>query len=137
MKENEIREIRNVARNVRAWCVSAFKGTASFKETLRGYCAICSFSIFEKLLEKGIDAEFVENKNRTHAFVLVGDLVVDVTAKQFGKYPQVMIRDIGSMGKTWKVGKRAKTIKEVKKIMEDWPVWQQPKICLTDLPANR
>lgn len=130
MTESEIQEARKIAHNVRAWCLVTFKRATYFSSTLNGYCAICSFNIFSQLRSKNIEATFVENKSRNHAFVLVGEWVIDVTATQFGNYPKVMIRKIEELGHYWRVGKVAKTTEEVKAIIRDWPRSQQPKIIL-------
>lgn len=129
--EKEIRMVRKIASDVRKWIKNTYMGRYFYRDDLAGFCAIASFHLFKELQAAGFDCYFVENESRNHAFVLWGENVIDITATQFSwerDYPEVLIESIGTLSKYWKIGKKAKTDSEIKKLVWAWPKHQQPTI---------
>lgn len=114
---------RNAARAVRRWAEKAYSHTR-YSKTLNGYCSVCSYRVWKRLKAKGIDARFVINYYESHAYVLVGEYVVDVTATQFGKFPKVMVRLLERLDLNWKPGRWAITEEDIRKLLKKWPTEQ-------------
>lgn len=130
-KEKETRIVRKIASEVRKWLVGTYTGRDYFRKDLAGFCAIASFHLFKALESANIDCAFVVNEWNSHAFVLWGENVVDITATQFSwerKYPPVLIQPVTTLGKTWTIGSKAKTEWDIKKLIWKWPKHQQPSI---------
>ncbi len=96
-------------------------------------CAITSYEIFLALHRKKILAKFCVNKY--HAFVMVGDIVIDVTATQFdSELPEVVISEKWRLPKKkswagagiWTVTHQTSNPKRIKSLLKDWPTEQQP-----------
>jgi hypothetical protein len=60
-----------------------------YESDLRGACAIGSYILWKELCRRGLDAHFVFGGYfggaPRHCWVTVGDMIVDITASQFGK----------------------------------------------------
>lgn len=72
-----------IARRVRKWTEE--KAAKRNNKDLNGWCAIASAQLLRELKNAGIDAEIhvFESHMYCHAYVVVDDYVVDVTATQF------------------------------------------------------
>lgn len=73
-------KILEIAEEVRVWGEILEANDICF-ENLRGLCAICSVELFVRLQERGFKPLFCLNS--MHAFIIVDDHIVDVTATQF------------------------------------------------------
>ncbi len=70
-------------------------------ESFSGACAISAYTLNNVLKRLGYQSEFAigyfykKNFSTSHAFVIVENQIVDISATQFGKsYPEVYITDI-------------------------------------------
>jgi hypothetical protein len=66
---------------------------------LSSMCAVASFVLKEmlkihKIKSKVAQGYFVEEFN-THCWIEVGNNIIDITATQFGKYPEVVLTNYG------------------------------------------
>jgi hypothetical protein len=87
MSNHTLEYAKSLARDVRDWAENlAYDET--LKNDLLGWCAIASAELSRRLTQHGIDSEIhiSENENGSHAFILVDDYVVDVTATQFTEF---------------------------------------------------
>lgn len=101
--------------------------TAISPTDLRGGCLIASFSFATYLWQKGIKAELV--LNRQHAFVMVGKMVYDVTATQFGSARKVLIKKHAKLDKQYYWKPEARYTKLNHKFLRNvagWPVLEVP-----------
>lgn len=81
-----------IAQRVRSWAeYNASK--RNNKKDLTGWCAIASAYLFRELKKAGIDAEIhlYEGHRYCHAYVVVDDHVVDVTATQFKPFSKTPV----------------------------------------------
>lgn len=110
---------------------------------LAGYCAISSYLIGLKLMEKGFPVEICVN--RCHCFLRVNGNYVDVTAKQFDfGYPSVYISSepilddngyglpVHGIECSFRMDKKSDLIK-IKKMFKVWPEFQNPFKNLTEI----
>lgn len=97
--------IRAIATAARTWAeqYAAEHPNIGGTHTLACYCAIASAKLWHMLRNAGINAKLVSNDH--HAFVVVDDWIVDITATQFGsEYEKVEIRhvdDVDSVDEWW------------------------------------
>jgi hypothetical protein len=106
-------KIQKIAEDVHHWaiCHSVDWG---FNADLCGMCCIASFRLYKRLLKEGIDAHvyIAHNYNKmgmimeSHAFVMVDDYIVDVTATQFNKKPIVIKKMTKHENWFWRKGKK-------------------------------
>jgi len=89
-------KIRRVALGVRKWA-DAHHSQMGFPESLCGMCGIAAAKLAKELRREKIYARIVSNNY--HAFVMYGEMIIDITATQFGKYPQVMVRNQNKLKK--------------------------------------
>jgi len=69
-----------------------------------------------------------------HVFLMYREFVVDVTATQFGDYPDVMIckltktQDVArcSGNEAWTISNRMKSLEELSVWQKCWPPYQRP-----------
>ena len=78
-----MKTIKQIAKEVRVWGELLERNGICF-ENLRGLCAICSVELFTRLQKEGYKPLFCFNT--CHAFVVVDNKIVDVTASQFSLY---------------------------------------------------
>lgn len=81
-----------IAQKVRIWAEDkALKRKE--KLDLTGWCAIASAHLLRELKTAGIEAEIhlFESNKYSHAYVVVGDYVVDVTATQFKPFKRTPV----------------------------------------------
>ena len=90
--------VLSIAQKVRTWTEQKEIKVNPSKPDLKltGWCAIASCHLFRQLANAGIKSEIhlYEGKDYSHAFIVVDDHVVDVTAtqfRQFRKTPVVII----------------------------------------------
>ena len=80
--------IRSVAEEVRYWAEGRAAGTVN-ESDLTGWCAIASAQLWRKLRDVGVLGELHVwlscTGDTAHVFVVVDDVVVDVTATQFSR----------------------------------------------------
>jgi hypothetical protein len=88
-------ELYRIARSARKWA-ERNRDEGEHGEDLCGMCAIAAAELWGKLNRKNIEATIIVNETETHCFCLVDDLVVDVTATQFG-YQEVFIASIDEL----------------------------------------
>ena len=81
-------QIRTVARTVRQWCEERDNAQPCPTGDLEGWCAIAAVNVWLLLHKQGItsDIHYWENALGFHAYNVVEDFVVDVTATQFSQY---------------------------------------------------
>jgi hypothetical protein len=76
--------VLGIATDVRYWAEGRAEGDDIPDLTLRGYCAIASAELFRQLKAAGLDSEIhvweCPETADSHAFIVVEDHVVDVTA---------------------------------------------------------
>ena len=84
--------VLGIATDVRYWAEGRAEGDDIPDLTLRGYCAIASAELFRQLKAAGLDSEIhvweCPETADSHAFIVVEDHVVDVTATQFRDYAE-------------------------------------------------
>jgi len=83
-----MKTITQIAEEVRVWGELLECNGICF-ENLRGLCAICSVELFIRLQKEGYKPLFCFNT--CHAFVVVDNKIVDVTASQFSLYRNTKI----------------------------------------------
>lgn len=92
---------------------------------LRGACAIASSSLWHELRRLGADPLLVRGTywdgelEYEHAWLLQDGRHLDITATQFGDYPDVMLRRQGEM---FRVGQEGRPCD----LFRRWPSWQRP-----------
>jgi hypothetical protein len=126
--------IKGIAKKVRRWGEKNAFHYGSDQEDLSCMCAITAYEIVTALRAKGIDAKFCTN--RYHAFAMVDNKVIDVTASQFNsKLPKIMIGNASNFPSVsfdgvniWSVKGRAVTPKGIKSLLKEWPSNQQPMV---------
>lgn len=84
-------QIVEIATRIREWAERSNRRRKNpFSSDLCGMCAIAAAKLFTELKKAGINARLVANDD--HCFVQVRDMIVDVTATQFGKKPVLAVR---------------------------------------------
>lgn len=81
--------ISEIAKSVRIWVENKEIRLHPHKPdlTLTGWCAIASAQLLRKLKNAGIECEIhLHDSDWCHAFVVVEDHVIDVTATQFNEF---------------------------------------------------
>jgi hypothetical protein len=126
------KEVFDIAANVRN---AAVKHPDSFY-SLGCWCAICSFHIYKKIKSKNRKVFFaMVNKEGegSHCFVIFDKKkMVDVTATQFGEKENIIIDEVENLqrSKKWfwnkKLMKKYKSVKAIKRALEEWPEDQNP-----------
>jgi hypothetical protein len=108
-KLNNKAKVLEIARAARKWTEEfAIKNPhIGDPVDLSSYCAIAAGKLCSMLQEAGVDAKIANNDS--HAFVLVDDYIVDITATQFGAPKKVMLV-------TAKMGTRFKWFWEIDKV---------------------
>lgn len=89
--EPEVRTLASrVRKAVKKW---VYPNPAISHRRLAGACGIASYTLYKALKRKGYNPNLVcwVSQFGGHAWVELGDIVIDVTATQFGKYPAVYI----------------------------------------------
>lgn len=94
---------------------------------LGGMCGIASAELFLRLKRRGIKSVIVMNKWGNHVFLRANGIIYDVTATQFGKYPEVFIT-LEAPSDTWTEGTRYKSVESFIKAQSHWPAHQQFKL---------
>lgn len=92
--------IRNLAKKVRAEVINWINYGNNYDidpHTMVGTCAIASYALFKVLRANGYRVTFVcgvdDNDHGGHCWVKYKDIIIDITAVQFGDYPDVLIRE--------------------------------------------
>lgn len=103
---------------------------------LCGACAVASYMLFYRLCQLGVNSKLVIDEDEEHAFVMVGRIVVDATATQFGeKFPTAVIGTRTELRKRWgtrvvqalwTVGKVFDDAESFAEAVQDWDECQQP-----------
>ena len=94
--------VEDLARKVRRQCEHYVKmdDSGAFDDNLGNMCAVASGALFQALSRKGIKVSFIKghylfqgnDRWGNHCWVMVEDqVIVDITATQFGDLPQVLI----------------------------------------------
>lgn len=82
--------VLGIATDVRYWAEGRAEGDDIPDTSLSGYCAIASSELFRQLVSAGFTPEIhvweCPNTRDSHAFVVLDDHVVDVTATQFREF---------------------------------------------------
>lgn len=124
-----LKRVKKIARNVRKWTEEAHENgmITGGDDELGGYCAIASYELLKRLKRAKINASIAGNEN--HAFVLIDDYKIDVTATQFAEYRdiKVFIEKIEDETFSWEheIEWKVKTRKELLKELKAWPREQQ------------
>lgn len=118
MNKNELKEIREIAKDVRTWCEKvALKH--NFDNDLGGFCGVASGALFLKLKESGFSAQIIESD--CHAFVIHNNYLIDVTATQFRKR-KICIRKVSGVKENfWKIEIVHNSIKTFILSQKNWP----------------
>jgi len=116
-------EIGSVAAAVREWAERMQAELGHWADDLGGMCAVASYELFLALRRRGFDAAFAHN--RGHAFVIVDDHVIDITATQFDETEAVLIRRLKAAGH-WEVRHRSRSPRQIKQTLRKWPYGQNP-----------
>lgn len=81
-------KVMALAKIVRAWCEQEYPKTFGKNpdqvrnKDLEGMCGVASFVLFKELASRaGIESSFMTNDH--HSFLVVGESLVDLTARQF------------------------------------------------------
>ncbi len=88
MKFN-IKEVREICKGVRSAA-----SRLALQPKLDGWCARCSMAIAKALVARGYKPELCYgnfNETHPHCWVECCGYVIDVTATQFGRYPEILI----------------------------------------------
>lgn len=122
-------ELTKLAIEVRTWA-ERYGEANCFSSDLLGMCAISTNVMVYELQARGVNAVAVINKYVTHAFTMVDDLVVDVTATQFSNgnngyydgvtYPAVLIQAHSTLPYHWHIGTKYKSLKEFRNRLDCW-----------------
>ncbi len=105
-------------------------------QDLSGACAVASWLLFRALRDRGIEADFCISADEYHCFCMVGDVVVDPTARQFHFGPVVVVNTVEALSTLyrygerwfpWALGRRVSTEPEIQEILADWTPDQQPR----------
>lgn len=102
LQQTKMSLVSRIANETRIWAERTNeKLDDPFDSNLTGMCAIAAARLFLNLQKEKIDARIVANN--LHCFVTCDDIVVDVTASQFG-YSDVTVikRDIAEKIDHWK-----------------------------------
>ena len=85
MPRSPMDQIRHIARQTRRWALR-HRHKVWADATLCGMCAIASAELHKRLTAAGFSAAiaFRNTADEGHAFVICDELIVDVTATQFG-----------------------------------------------------
>jgi|2_EtaG_2_1085320.scaffolds.fasta_scaffold03003_7 hypothetical protein len=86
--KDDLTKIHALAIETRQWAEKFRKQHKDqFKRNLSGMCAVASAYLFKKLKDEGFYPKIgYARKDMTgHVFVICNDLVIDVTASQYGK----------------------------------------------------
>jgi hypothetical protein len=92
---SDLDKLKRLARVVR----KAYEGIYGWDSDLGGACFDSSRQLFRLAKENGIPAEIGIGGDGAHAFVLLDDVVVDVTATQFGKRRKILVAQLGRLGR--------------------------------------
>jgi hypothetical protein len=84
-------EVKQIATEVRRWIEQNLPSDCD--DNLCGACSFGSYLLTKVLQKNGYDAYFVEGdyKNSCHCWVELDDVIIDITATQFGNYPKIYI----------------------------------------------
>lgn len=91
----QLKQVQYIMESVRDWCTANRHNLnhKGFSADLNGMCAIASGMLFEQLTMRGykpIIAMSEGEYDSAHCFVLLEDMILDVTASQFGE-PDIVI----------------------------------------------
>lgn len=127
-------KLRAVAKAVREEVVRKNEDEElGFGDYLEGMCAVASVILFQKLKDNQFDPRIAyalhNNEEEAHVFCIVDDLIVDVTATQFGFF-DVEILKIGcphSQRWFWKPVRKFATVEElvIRQKKDGWPRHQR------------
>ena len=128
-QRSDRKTIRNVAQSVRKWAENLQNRHKMWGDDLRCMCAITSYQIFIKLKKRGFFPTL--RLNNDHCFITCNELLIDVTATQFGDYPKVITRKLtlSQMQKhIWDARVFINTREEAVKFFDvnGWPSEQNP-----------
>ena len=115
----------NIANRIRKSAVRRFPDVEGGNSELSCMCAIVSVALAKAFRKNGFRARvafgnFNDNEGTSiHCWVVSGKKIWDLTATQFGQYPDILIASVGD--------KRYKYHCWVKKgTLKDWPIDQIP-----------
>lgn len=120
-------DILKLAECTRSWAELARLKTRSeghFSADLCGMCAIASAHLHEVLKNAGVKTTIVANYD--HVFLMIDDMVLDITATQFGDYPKVLYRRHSELSEFWRRDREFETVQALCQYVWNWPEHQQP-----------
>jgi hypothetical protein len=112
-------------------------GHVGWGSSLQGACAVASVMIFRQLRALGFPAQLVLASDDCHCFVMVGKVVIDATATQFGfDCPDVVVGTHRELERRygapdcWEVGLVTERENELNAAIDTWDDTQQPACVL-------
>ena len=121
-------EVINHAKQVRL-SYEQYRKNTKYPKNLMGLCAKASYALFDRLKHYNIPCLFCGNSG--HAFVVVNDHIIDITATQFGIKDKVFVKPITEVTEPfWKLEYTFKTYPEIYDyfVNSSWPNNQRPNI---------
>ncbi len=122
--------IVEIAHKTRRWA-EACSRHSHFGLSLVGFCAKGSARLYTNLVEAGFPAQIglCDKVDESHAFVMVQDHVVDITATQFGLKPvEIVPTSIKDAQSFWRTDFIFDRLEDFLTQIHDWPPYQKPKI---------
>lgn len=131
----DIERVREIAKHVRQWCedyISNKENNDYFASDLCGMCCIASGRLSLALQLQGFPAKIASNN--CHAFVVLYDHIVDVTATQFHQ-EEIFIRSFDEIAQHpckcyWTILRTNDTVEDFKQFQKD-EKWHKPE-CVQD-----
>lgn len=120
--------ISSIVSEVREWAEALQRKHAYRfpRLDLANMCSVCALRLFIRLQREGYAPVYAQS--HCHAFVLCNDLVLDVTATQFGLglgqiciLPEIESKEYDF----WEVETTSKHLNTVLHIVKQWPSWDR------------
>jgi len=109
--------LSDIMQSVRSWSED-MSDLLGYPCDMSGMCVAASVELFNRLSTAGIGCRIAVNDS--HAFVLYGTSVLDVTASQFGK-PDICVAHVVSED-YWKVVKLFDDVHEFEDYLSTWNI---------------
>lgn len=120
------KKLSTILRTTRRWAEKTAIKECCYGKDLMGLCAITSKKLFSVLKENGFNPILAYNS--THCFIILKNRIMDLTATQFGNYPEIFIYKPTSklQHKFHKIEKQFNNTEELSdwQINQGWPKCQ-------------
>lgn len=120
-----MKTIEAIAEEARSYVEWLQEEHGLWYDDMCGLCAIAAHTVWRGLKENGYDAKLVHSYG--HMFTITGDILIDVTASQFG-YDDINIKERGEDDNCWfwKENQIYETEEEFMEFLDPWPRKQNP-----------